>query len=180
MFGEENRESEIGNRELESWMLRRLSSRFPFPHSRFPKLRRQRGITLIELLVVLTILAFISALVVINVLPERDRAAVRKAEIDIKTIEAALDQYRLDMLVYPTTEQGLAALAAAPSGVANASQYRPGGYLKTSAANDPWGRPYQYRFPGEHGAFDVFSFGADGQPGGEGTNADIGNWTVKG
>lgn len=141
--------------------------------------RRQRGITLIELLVVLTILAFISALVVINVLPERDRAAVRKTEIDIKTIEAALDQYRLDMLVYPTSEQGLAALSAAPSGVANASQYRPGGYLRSTALADPWGRPYQYRFPGENGAFDVFSFGADGQAGGEGLDADIGNWTAK-
>jgi general secretion pathway protein G len=139
----------------------------------------QRGITLIELLVVLTILAFISALVVINVLPERDRAAVRKAEIDIRTIEAALDQYRLDMLVYPTTEQGLAALSAAPSGVADASQYRPGGYLKSSALNDPWGRPYQYRFPGENGVFDVFSYGADGQSGGENLDADIGNWTAK-
>lgn len=141
--------------------------------------RRQRGITLIELLVVLTILAFLTTLVVVNVLPERDRAAVRKAEIDIRTIETALDQYRLDMMVYPTTEQGLAALSAPPSGLANASQYRPGGYLKGSALADPWGRPYQYRFPGENGAFDVYSFGADGQAGGEGLNADIGNWTQK-
>jgi general secretion pathway protein G len=141
--------------------------------------RRQRGITLIELLVVLTILAFISALVVINVLPERDRAAVRKAQIDVKTIEGALDQYRLDMLNYPTTEQGLAALSTAPSGLPNVAQYRPGGYLKAGAAVDPWGRPYQYKFPGEHGTFDLFSFGADGQAGGEGLNADIGNWLPK-
>lgn len=141
--------------------------------------RRQLGITLIELLVVLTILAFISALVVINVLPERDRAAVRKAQIDIKTIEGALDQYRLDMMSYPSTDQGLAALSAAPSGAVNADQYRPGGYLRAGAAVDPWGRPYQYRFPGEHGAFDVYSFGADGQQGGEGLDADIGNWSVK-
>lgn len=140
---------------------------------------RQRGITLIELLVVLTILAFISALVVINVLPERDRAAVRKAQIDIKTIEGALDQYRLDMMTYPSTDQGLAALSSAPADALNASQYRPGGYLRAGAAVDPWGRPYQYRFPGEHGAFDVYSLGADGQRGGEGLDADIGNWTGK-
>jgi general secretion pathway protein G len=141
--------------------------------------RRQRGITLIELLVVLTILAFISAMVVINVLPERDRAAVKKAQIDIKTIEGALDQYRLDMMTYPSTEQGLAALSAPPADALNADQYRPGGYLRAGAAVDPWGRPYQYRFPGEYGAFDVFSFGADGQPGGEGLDADIGNWIAR-
>jgi general secretion pathway protein G len=146
--------------------------------ARMARRRRQRGITLIELLVVLTILAFISALVVINVLPERDRAAVRKAKIDIKTIEGALDQYRLDMMNYPTTEQGLAALAAAPPGLPNADQYRPGGYLRGGGGLDPWGRPYQYRNPGEKGGvFDVYSLGADGEPGGEGLDADIGNWT---
>lgn len=139
--------------------------------------RSQRGITLIELLVVLTILAFISALVVINVLPERDRAAVRKAEIDIKTLETALDQYRLDMMTYPTNEQGLAALSEAPNDVPRKDQYRPGGYIRKGAAVDPWGRPYQYRIPGEHGLFDLFSYGADGTPGGEGINADVGNWT---
>jgi general secretion pathway protein G len=136
----------------------------------------QQGITLIELLVVLTILAFISALVVINVLPERDRAAVRKAEIDIRTIEGALDQYRLDMMTYPTTAQGLDALSAVPDDASRKDQYRPGGYLRQGAAVDPWGRPYQYRYPGEKGVFDVYSLGADGQPGGEGIDADIGNW----
>ena len=137
--------------------------------------RRQRGITLVELLVVLTILAFISAIVVVNVLPERDKAAVRKAEIDIKTLESALDQYRLDMMNYPSTQDGLQALVRAPDGARNADQYRPGGYLR-SLPKDPWGSDYQYRFPGERGSVDVFSYGADGQPGGEGLNADIGNW----
>lgn len=135
----------------------------------------QRGITLVELLVVLAILSLISALVVVNVLPERDRAAVRKAEFDIKAIESALDQYRLDMMTYPTTQQGLDALVRAPDGLRNASQYRPGGYLR-SLPTDPWGEPYQYRFPGERGPIDVFSLGADGAPGGEGLDADIGNW----
>ena len=138
--------------------------------------RRQRGITLIELLVVLSILALISALVVVNVLPERDRAASRKAKIDIGSIENALDQYRLDMFSYPTSEQGLGALVTVPAGDARADQYRPGGYLRTLPV-DPWGRPYQYRNPGEHGPIDVFSYGADGEEGGEGVNADIVNWS---
>lgn len=136
----------------------------------------ERGVTLIELLVVLSILALISALVVVNVLPERDRAAARKAKIDIGAIETALDQYRLDMFAYPTTEQGLQALVAIPSGESRTDQYRPGGYLRTIPV-DPWGRPYQYRQPGEHGPIDVYSLGADGEPGGEGVNADIVNWS---
>ncbi|WP_425408602.1 type II secretion system major pseudopilin GspG [Hyphococcus sp.] len=141
------------------------------------KRRKQRGITLVELLVVLAILALISAIVVINVLPARDQAAVDKARIDIGVLETALDQYRLDMLNYPTTQQGLDALAAAPADARNATRYRPGGYLRGGAPLDPWGNPYQYRIPGERGgAYDLFSLGADGQPGGEGLNADIGNW----
>ncbi|MDZ7627779.1 MAG: type II secretion system major pseudopilin GspG [Parvularculaceae bacterium] len=138
---------------------------------------RQRGITLIELLVVLTILALISALVVVNVLPERDRAASRKAKIDLGTIENALDQYRLDMFNYPTTEQGLAALVNPPADDPRTDQYRPGGYLR-SIPLDPWGKPYQYRQPGQHGPIDIFSLGADGVEGGEGVNADIVNWAV--
>ncbi len=140
--------------------------------------RAQRGITLVELLVVLAILALISAIVVINVLPARDQAAVDKARIDIGVIETALDQYRLDMLNYPTTEQGLSALQSAPADARNVTRYRPGGYLRGGAPLDPWGNSYQYRIPGERGgAFDLFSYGADGEPGGEGLNADIGNWT---
>ena len=139
---------------------------------------RQRGITLVELLVVLAILALISAIVVINVLPERDRAAVRKTQIDIGVIETALDQYRLDMFNYPTTSQGLSALLELPADERRAANYRPGGYLKGAALLDPWGNPYQYEIPGQRGgAFDLFSLGADGQSGGEGLDADIGNWT---
>ncbi|MGF1543572.1 MAG: type II secretion system major pseudopilin GspG [Parvularculaceae bacterium] len=136
----------------------------------------QRGITLIELLVVLSIIALISALVVVNILPERDRAAVKKTRIDIGLIESALDQYRLDMLNYPTSIQGLEALVSVPSGVNRPENYRPGGYLRGGVPVDPWGNPYQYRFPGERGVVDVFSLGADGEPGGEGLNQDIGNW----
>ena len=140
--------------------------------------RAQRGITLVELLVVLAILALISAIVVVNVLPERDRAAVRKAQIDIGVIETALDQYRLDMMRYPTSDQGLDALLRVPADARQQANYRPGGYLRGALPLDPWGNPYQYRIPGERGgAFDLYSLGADGQPGGEGLDADIGNWT---
>ncbi len=141
------------------------------------KRKRQRGITLVELLVVLAILAMISAIVVINVLPERDRAAVRKTQIDIGIIETALDQYRLDMLNYPSADQGLEALQSLPADERRAANYRPGGYLKGAALIDPWGNPYQYDVPGRRGGtFDLYSFGADGQPGGEDLDADIGNW----
>ena len=137
----------------------------------------QRGITLIELLVVLSIIALISALVVVNVLPERDRAAVKKTRIDIGIIESALDQYRLDMMAYPSGQDGLEALVTAPANAARAGDYRPGGYLRGGVPLDPWGNPYQYRNPGERsGGVDVFSYGADGEEGGEGLNADIGNW----
>ncbi len=137
----------------------------------------QKGFSLVELLVALAILAMISAIVVINVLPARDKAAVDTAKIDIGMIESALDQYRLDMMNYPTSQQGLAALVEAPNDVRNAGNYRPGGYLRGEVPTDPWGNPYQYRFPGERGgAYDLFSLGADGEPGGDGLNADIGNW----
>lgn len=137
---------------------------------------KQRGITLIELLVALTILALISTVVVVNVLPEQGRAAVRKAGIDIKQIETALEQYHVDMLSYPSSQQGLAALVEVPADITRKERYRPGGYLR-SVPLDPWDSPYQYRFPGQNGrALDVFSLGADGEVGGEGLNADIGNW----
>lgn len=139
--------------------------------------RRQRGITLVELLVVLSILALISAIVVINILPEQDRARVRKAKIDIGVIETALDQYRLDMTRYPTSEQGLDALRTAPRDVRQPENYRPGGYLRGGAPLDPWGSTYVYIIPSERGgAFDLYSLGADGEPGGEGLDADVGNW----
>ena len=141
------------------------------------KRRKQKGFSLVELLVALAILALISAIVVVNVLPARDKAAVDTAKIEIRSLEATLDQYRLDMMSYPTSQQGLDALVTVPADAARASNYRPGGYLRGGVPTDPWGNPYQYRFPGERGgAYDLYSFGADGEPGGEGLDADIGNW----
>ena len=141
------------------------------------KRRAQRGITLVELLVVLAIMALISAIVVINVLPVLDKANADKARIDINNIENAIEQYRLEMSAYPTSQQGLEALIHMPTDVRNSANYRQGGYLRGALPADPWGNPYQYRFPGERGeAYDLYSFGADGEPGGEGLNADLGNW----
>jgi general secretion pathway protein G len=110
--------------------------------------------------------------VLINVMPSRDRAMTEKARADSATLEQALELYRLDLNVYPTTEQGLEALAAAPAGLARPESYRPGGYIR-GLPQDPWGNPYQYLAPGQAGAFDLYSLGADGAPGGEGPGADI-------
>lgn len=100
---------------------------------------------------------------------------VEKARADVSTLEQALETYRLENLAYPTTEQGLDALLRAPAGLARPERYRPGGYVRR-LPQDPWGNPYQYRRPGLNGAFDVYSMGPDGVAGGEGENADIGNW----
>lgn len=140
-----------------------------------PAVAKARGFTLIELMVVIVILGLLATVVVINVLPSQDRAMVEKARADVALLEQALDSYRLDNLTYPRTEQGLQALQQPPQGLARPERYRKGGYVRRLPA-DPWGNPYQYRMPGQRGSFDVFSFGADGVEGGEGENADIGNW----
>ena len=146
-------------------------------HATDQRHKSQRGVTLVELLVVLAIFALISGVVVVNVLPERDRAMVRTAKIDIGTISSALDQYRLGIGRYPTEGQGLEALSTAPSDLRNTDDYRRGGYVKAKQLLDPWGNPYQYRYPGENSEFDLYSLGADGKEGGEGNDADIGNWS---
>ncbi|MCG9916965.1 MAG: type II secretion system major pseudopilin GspG [Phenylobacterium sp.] len=135
----------------------------------------EAGFTLVELMVVVVILGLLATVVMINVLPSQDRAMREKAKADISTLEQALDTYRLEMLAYPTTSQGLAALTQVPAGVPRADRYRDGGYIRR-LPEDPWGNPYQYAYPGERGRFDVYSFGADGAQGGEGEDADIGNW----
>ncbi len=135
----------------------------------------EAGFTLVELMVVIVIIGLLATVVIVNVLPTRDKAMVEKAKADIALIEQGLEMYRLDNFTYPAATDGLAALQTPPAGLAQPDRYRRGGYLKRLPA-DPWGKPYQYANPGSHGPIDIFSFGADGVPGGEGENADIGNW----
>lgn len=143
---------------------------------RTDKKRREAGFTLTEVMVTILIIGLLSTVVLVNVLPTRDTAMVEKARTDVRAIEQALEFYRLDMLNYPTSEEGLTALEVAPGGHPRAASYREGGYIRR-LPDDPWGNPYQYRVPGEHGAVDIFSWGRDGRPDGEGLDADIGNWS---
>jgi general secretion pathway protein G len=134
---------------------------------------RRRGFTLIELLVVLVILGVLGALIIPNFLDRTDDARVTAARTDVGNLMQALKLYRLDNQRYPSAEQGLQALVERPTaGVVPPNWKR---YLD-KLPNDPWGRPYQFLNPGLKGEIDVFSFGADGQPGGEGKDADIGSW----
>ncbi len=133
----------------------------------------QRGFTLIELMVVLVIIGVLAALIVPNVLERADDARATAAKTDVNNIMQALKLYKLDNQTYPSADQGLQALVARPSSGPAASNWK--NYLE-KLPNDPWGRPYQYLNPGIKSEIDVMSFGADGQAGGEGKNADIGSW----
>lgn len=135
--------------------------------------RRQRGFTLIELMVVLAIIGVLAALIVPNVLGRADDARVTAARTDVGNLMQALKLYKLDNQRYPSAEQGLNALIAKPTSEPVPGNWKP--YLDKLPA-DPWGRPYQYMNPGLKSEVDVLSFGADGQSGGEGNNADIGSW----
>ena len=144
--------------------------------NRSPRRRSRSGFTLVELMVVIVIIGLLATIVAINVLPSQDRAMVQKAHADISTLEQAIETYRLDNIVFPTDQQGLEALRRPPAGLAQPERYRQGGYIRR-LPKDPWGADYQYRRPSTHGGqFDVYSFGADGREGGEGDDADIGNW----
>ena len=137
--------------------------------------RSEAGFTLVEMMVVIVIIGLLATVVVINVLPSQDRAMLEKATADVRLLDQAIEMYRLDNLSYPRIEDGLQALISAPSSLGRSERYRTGGYIR-QLPDDPWGNPYQYVYPGEHGPFDIYSFGADGQLGGEEANADIGNW----
>ena len=138
--------------------------------------KARAGFTLVELMVVIVIIGLLATVVAINVLPSQDRARVEKARADVAVLEQAIDTYRLDNLSFPTDAQGLAALRTAPADLARPELYRQGGYVRRMP-QDSWGNDYQYRRQSAHGgAFDVWSFGADGKSGGEGDDADIGNW----
>lgn len=130
------------------------------------------GVTLIEMMVVLVIIALVAAIIVPNVIGRPDEARVAVLRTDLRSIGSALELYRLDNQTYPTTAQGLAALATRPTAPPEPANWVTGGYLP-QVPMDPWGNAYIYRSPGEGGAFDLISLGADGQPGGDGTAADI-------
>lgn len=136
------------------------------------RMRRQRGFTLIELLVVLAILAMLAAIVVPRVFRNLDKAKVNTAKTQIAAFESAISAYRLDVGSFPTTDQGLQALRTQPGGVENWD----GPYLPKDIPPDPWGHPYVYRCPSEHGDYEIISYGADGREGGDGVNKDILSW----
>jgi general secretion pathway protein G len=143
-------------------------------------MRRQRGFTLIEIMAVVLIIGLLTAIVGTAIFGQIDSARVTTAKTQIKQIEAALDFYRMDNGRYPTTEQGLEALVRQPSAEPVPRNYRPEGYLQGGRLpEDPWGQQYEYQAPGTHNSysFDLWSFGSDGEPGGSGTDADVGNWS---
>ncbi len=138
-----------------------------------PSRRRSAGFTLIEIMVVLVIIGVLAALIVPNVLDRADDARVTAARTDINNLMQSLKLYKLDNQRFPSAEQGLEALRSKPTASPVPPNWKP--YVE-KLPNDPWGRPYQYLNPGVKAEIDVFSYGADGQPGGEGNNADIGSW----
>lgn len=153
-------------------MLFHLFTDLNFPDAKYRRQkakRAQNGFTLVELMVVIFIVGLLTTIVVINVLPSQDKAMVQKARADIAILSQAMETYRLDNLTYPEASGGLNALVTPPVGAPGA---RSEGYIK-KLPNDPWGRPYQYVVPGKAGAFDIYSLGADGAPGGQDDNADI-------
>ncbi|MDO8812074.1 MAG: type II secretion system major pseudopilin GspG [Gallionella sp.] len=137
----------------------------------------QRGFTLLEVMVVVVILGILAALVVPKIISRPDEARVLAAKQDIASLMQALKLYRLDNQRYPVTEQGLQALVTQPTIAPLPPNWKSGGYVER-LPKDPWGNPYQYLNPGIHGDMDIFSAGADGAPGGEGNDADIGSWAI--
>jgi general secretion pathway protein G len=137
---------------------------------------RRAGVTLIEMLVVVTIIALFAGLVGLRMWKQADKARVTAARAQINTFMSALSTYKMDTGQFPTTEQGLQSLRVAPAGVPNWQ----GPYLERELPSDPWGRPYIYHYPSEQGEEpEIISYGADGQPGGDGINADIVSWKAQ-
>lgn len=139
--------------------------------------RNPSGFTLIEVMVVVAILGILAAIIVPRIMDRPDEARIIKTKQDIRVMESALQLYRLDNFVYPSTDQGLEALVQKPAGSPEAKNWKSGGYLER-LPKDAWGNEYQYLNPGVHGEVDIYSLGADGNPEGDGVNADIGNWAL--
>ncbi|PWV65856.1 type II secretion system major pseudopilin GspG [Plasticicumulans acidivorans] len=141
--------------------------------------RRHGGFTLIEYFAVLVILLIAAALIIPRVMERPDEKRQRTARIEIRQFEDALNRYKHDNGRYPTTAQGLDALVHLPTEAPEATNWR-GPYepFRERIPKDPWGRTYLYANPGQHGPIDIFSLGADGHPGGEGVDADLGNWNL--
>lgn len=137
----------------------------------------QRGFTLIEILVVVTILGILATIVVPRILERPEEARRTKAAVDIKGIEEALGLFKLDNGFYPTSEQGLQALVSKPQSGRIPARYPENGYLRRVPI-DPWGNPYVYLSPGVHDEYDIISYGGDGEPGGEGSSADVRSWEL--
>ena len=139
------------------------------------RMRKSRGFTLVEIMVVVVIIGILGALVVPKLLGRTGESRVTAAKFDIATLMQSLKLYHMDNMRYPSNEQGLQALIAKPTSGPAANNWKAGGYIE-KLPKDPWGNPYQYLQPGTHGEVDVFSLGADGQPGGTGEDRDIGSW----
>ena len=137
--------------------------------------RHAAGFTLIEIMVVVVILGILAALIVPKIISRPDEARISAARQDVATLAQALKLYKLDNLAYPTTDQGLQALVNKPAAAPIPTNWKTGGYLER-LPKDPWGHDYRYLNPGLHGEIDIYSLGADGEPGGEGNDADVGNW----
>ncbi len=139
----------------------------------FKKIRNQKGFTLIELIVVVIIIGLLAGLVVPQFIKQEEKATAKAAKAQVELFGTALDTFRLDVGRYPTTQEGLQALNQKPGGVDRWD----GPYLKKDVPPDPWGKPYIYKSPGDHGPYDIISYGADGVAGGEGVNEDVNSWT---
>lgn len=143
--------------------------------SLYMKQNPQHGFTLIEILIVVVILSVLAITVVPQFLDQPAKARIARAQSDVQDLKTALSIYKLDNFNYPSSAQGLNALINKPSGQPSAKNWKPGGYLERMV-KDPWGNDYQYLNPGNHGLIDIYSLGRDGQVGGEGDDADVGNW----
>jgi general secretion pathway protein G len=135
-------------------------------------MKYQAGFTLIELIVVVMIIGLLAGLVAPQFMKQSERAEAKTAKAQIELFGTALDTFRLDVGRYPTSQEGLAALMQKPGG----ADCWDGPYLKKDLPPDPWGKPYIYKSPGDHGVYDIISYGADGAPGGDGNNRDITSW----